>query len=190
VALTRVVLDVEDRICGECAGLMCVCDHRYSTVLRAVAATLEQGGQRGARQFQALQEELAGKQHPVSQHMARVMEAWSPGLFVGPANLPEDNLDLERWFRLPKGHERRIHGHAHAGVRLVQEEPTLIPALDAHALHPEPFDAAALLPFQDAEAPASQVEALHRRRIMRRARSELQRQLLLRELERKYVDSH
>ena len=24
-----------------------------------------------------------------------------------------DNLDLERWFRLPKSHERRIHGHRH-----------------------------------------------------------------------------
>jgi len=162
---------------------------RYRTILRAVAATLEQGGQRGTRQFQALQEELAGKEDPVHQHMARVMESWSPGLFVGPASLPEDNLDLERWFRLPKGHERRIHGHAHAGVRLVQEGPTLIPALDAHALHPEPFNAAALLPFQEAEVPACQVEALHRRRIMRRARSESQRRLLLRELERQYADS-
>ena len=43
-----------------------------------------------------------------------------------------DNLDLERWFRLPKGHERRIHGHRHAGVRIVQEGPTLVHALDAH----------------------------------------------------------
>src|SRR5213079_3393585 len=25
----------------------------------------------------------------------------------------KDNLDLERWFRLPKSHERRIHGHRH-----------------------------------------------------------------------------
>jgi hypothetical protein len=33
--------------------------------------------------------------------------------------LPVDNLALERAFRLPKGHERRIHGHAHAGVRIV-----------------------------------------------------------------------
>src|SRR4029453_9552291 len=33
-------------------------------------------------------------------------------------DLPQDNLDLERWFRQPKGHERRIHGHRHVGVRL------------------------------------------------------------------------
>ncbi len=162
---------------------------RHRAILRAVAATLEQDGPRGARQFEALQEELAGKEEPVYQHMAKVMEAWLPGLFVGPINLPEDNLDLERWFRLPKGHERRIHGHAHAGVRLVQEGPTLIPALDAHQLHPEPFDAADLLPFQEAQMPASQVEALHRRRIMRRARSKSQRRLLLRELEKQYADS-
>ena len=32
VALARVVLDVEDRICGECAGMMCVCDHRYRRI--------------------------------------------------------------------------------------------------------------------------------------------------------------
>jgi hypothetical protein len=162
---------------------------RYRTLLRAVMATLEQGGRRGPRQFQALQEELAGKEDPVYQHMAKVMESWSPGLFVGPTDLPEDNLDLERWFRLPKGHERRIHGHAHAGVRLVQEGPTLIPALDAHALHPEPFNVDALLPYQEAEVPASQVEAMQRRRIMRRARSDSQRRDLLRQLERQYVDS-
>jgi len=162
---------------------------RYRTSLRAVAATLEQGGQRGARRFKALQEEFAGKRDPVAGHMTRVMEAWLPGLFVGPGDLPEDNLALERWFRLPKGHERRIHGHAHAGVRLVQEGPTLIPALDAHVLHPEPFDTAALLPFQEAQEPSSQREALHRRRIMRRARSKSQRRQLLRELEKQYADS-
>jgi 2,3-bisphosphoglycerate-independent phosphoglycerate mutase len=38
---------------------------------------------------------------------------------------------LERWFRLPKSHERRIHGRRHAGVRLVQTGATLVPALDA-----------------------------------------------------------
>jgi hypothetical protein len=162
---------------------------RHRALLRAVSATLEQGGKRGTGQFEALREELAGTEDPVCQHMAKVMGAWSPGLFVGPANLPEDNLDLERWFRLPKGHERRIHGHAHAGVRLVQEGPTLIPALDAHALHPEPFDVAALLPYQKAEAPASQVQALRRRRIMRQARSDSQRSNLLRELERQYADT-
>jgi hypothetical protein len=60
--------------------------------------------------------------------MGRVMASFAPGLFVGgdEADLPQDNLNLERWFRQPKGHERRIHGHQYAGVRLVQEGPTLL----------------------------------------------------------------
>ena len=87
---------------------------------------------------------------------------------------------------------RKVDGigdHNVFGVRLVQEGPTLIPALDAHVLHPEPFDTAALLPFQEAQEPSSQREALHRRRIMRRARSKSQRRQLLRELEKQYADS-
>jgi hypothetical protein len=32
VALDRVVLDVEDRICDECGGMMFICDHRYRRV--------------------------------------------------------------------------------------------------------------------------------------------------------------
>jgi hypothetical protein len=162
---------------------------RQRTVLRAVVATLEQGGKRGAQQFDRLQEELAGKRDPVSRHMAKVMDAWSPGLFAGPKDLPADNLDLERFFRLPKGHERRIHGHAHAGVRMVQEGPTLIPALDAHQLHPQPFDASVLLPYQHTRPPSCQTDAMRRRRIMRRARSKSQRKKLLRELEEQYTDS-
>jgi hypothetical protein len=35
-------------------------------------------------------------------------------------------LDLERWFKRPKGHERRLHGRRHAGVRIVQQGPTCI----------------------------------------------------------------
>jgi len=55
--------------------------------------------------------------------------------------MPRDNLDLERWFRQPKGHERHIHGHKHAGVRIVQEGPTLVHALDMHLRHPDPLTA-------------------------------------------------
>ena len=66
--------------------------------------------------------------------MAVVMAAFMVGLFAGIdlPDVPEDNLDLERWFRLPKCHERRIHGHRHAGVRIVQEGATLALVLDAH----------------------------------------------------------
>ena len=52
--------------------------------------------------------------------MAKVMLSFVAGLFVGAGKFEEikDNLDLERWFRLPKSHERRIHGHRHAGIRI------------------------------------------------------------------------
>ena len=72
------------------------------------------------------------------------MARFAPGLFVGgaEAQMPQDHLALERWLRQPKGHERRMHGHRHAGVRIVQAGPTLLLALDAHLAHPEPFTAA------------------------------------------------
>jgi hypothetical protein len=144
--------------------------------IQRVAATLRSAnGAAAARQtpFTRLQEEFAGLDTPFYQHVAGVMASFAAGLFVGGETLPclQDNLDRERWFRQPKGHERRIHGHRHAGVRIVQEGPTLLLALDAHMTHPEPFIAHDLEPYQDASAPPCQVEALHRRKIMRKARA-------------------
>src|SRR5271165_1781573 len=80
--------------------------------------------------------------------MATLMISFLAGLFVGEGKFEEirDNLDLERWFGLPKSHERRIHGHRHAGVRIVQDGPTLVLALDAHIAHPGLFTADDLLP--------------------------------------------
>jgi len=144
--------------------------------IERVAATLSNANGSATErqaQFTRLQEEFAGLDTPFYHHVAGVMASFAAGLFVGGDTLPflQDNLDLERWFRKPKGHERRIHGHRHAGVRIVQEGPTLLLALDAHGTHPEPFTAHDLEPYQDASAPTCQVEALHRRRIMRKARS-------------------
>ncbi len=144
--------------------------------IQRVAATLiSANGAAAARQtqFTRLQEEFAGLDTPFYQHVAGVMASFAAGLFVGGETLPclQDNLDLERWFRQPKGHERRIHGHRHAGVRIVQEGPTLLLTLDAHMTHPEPFIAHDLEPYQDASAPPCQVEAIHRRKIMRKARA-------------------
>ena len=101
----------------------------------------------------------------------------------------KDNRDLERWFRLPKSHERRIHGHRHAGVRIVQEGPTLVHALDAHVAHPEPFTVTDLLVYRTAREPPRQEQALDRRKIMRKARSLKNRPLLLADLERRYRES-
>jgi hypothetical protein len=110
---------------------------------------------------------------PVYAHLAKVMVSFRPGLFVGAKwrASPRDNLDLERWFRCPKSHERRIHGHRHAGIRLVRDGPTLIPTLDAHAIHPGVFRREDLFPFRFAQPPASQLESQHRHIIMRKSRS-------------------
>jgi hypothetical protein len=163
-------------------------------VVRAIAELLdpEHGDcvSREAR-FSILRDQLQASSDAVRQKMGKVLESFQPGLFAGgdAADIPQDNLDLERWFRNPKGHERRIHGHRHAGVRIVQEGATLIHTLDAHLRHPEPLTAADLLPYRDASPPKSQLEALARRKLMRRARSSQKRPRLLAELEARYKGS-
>jgi hypothetical protein len=134
---------------------------------------------------------FARTQDPIHRQMVQVMTSFLAGLFVGEGKFEQirDNLDLERWFRLPKSHERRIHGHRHAGIRLVLEGPTLVHALDAHAAHPGPFTADELLPYRAAREPPCQAHALHRRTIMRKARSRKKRPLLLADLERRYREA-
>jgi hypothetical protein len=121
--------------------------------------------------------------------MAHLMGSFRAGLFAGGDDLEsvQDDLDLERWFRVAKGHERRIHGHRHVGVRVVQEGATLVQALDAHRVHPEPFGVEDLLPYRSAREPECQRQAIHRRGIMRKARSRTKRPKLLDELERRYL---
>jgi len=123
--------------------------------------------------------------------MAKTMKSFAPGLFVGgdDPDLPTDNNELERWFRNPKGHERRIHGHRHAGVRIVQEGPTLLPTLDAHLRRTEPFTKEELRSYANAKPPLCQTEAIHRRKVMRKARSKKTRPKLLEHLEQRYLDS-
>jgi hypothetical protein len=112
------------------------------------------------------------------------MTSFLAGLFVSPLDdLPRDNLDLERRFRQPKSHERRIHGRRHAGVRLVQTGPTLACALDAHLHHLGHFTADELAPIAP---PLAQQAAHHRHRIVRKARSTKQHPALLAELEERY----
>ena len=148
-------------------------------------------GQSATRQsdFDAILSRLKGDGDPVHEHMANLMGRFRTGLFAGGEDLAsvQDNLDLERWFRLAKGHERRIHGHRHAGVRVVQEGATMVHALDAHRTHPEPFGVDDLLPYRSAREPECQRQAIHRRRIMRKARSKIKRPKLLEELERRYL---
>ena len=166
---------------------------RQVAELRLIAETLDPQTGRVAKRrewFTALQKRLASDVSPFPQHLSKLMGNWAPGLFVGgnAADVPWDNLELERWFRLPKGHERRIHGHRHAGIRLVLEGPTLMPVLDAHRDHDGPFTAEELHPYRHQPAPSDQAAALHRHRVMRRARSARKRQTLLQELEQRYLD--
>jgi hypothetical protein len=168
---------------------------RHVEVIREVAAALDPAeGWSDSREadFDAILARLdvEGDGEPIRAHFSSLMRSFRAGLFVGGdvMDAVRDNLELERWFRLPKGHERRIHGHRHAGVRIVQEGPTLLPALDAHVTHPGRFDAADLLPYRSAAEPECQRQAIDRRKVMRKARSKAKRPQLLAELERQYLE--
>jgi hypothetical protein len=162
--------------------------------LQAVADTLDpaQGSQEDRRRtFEKLRQNFSGLKDSFAEHLVRLMTSFLPGLFLGPVDtLPRDNLELERWFRQPKGHERRIHGRCHAGVRLVHQGATLACALDAHLHHLGPFTATELAPYRTAQPPPSQQAALARHRIMRKARSSKLRPALLAELEQRYLNLH
>lgn len=164
----------------------------YVETIRYVDATLDPASDRWAirkRMYETIGSGLLDEEDSICQEMGRVMTSFKKGLFVGGgrSDLPRDNLDLERWFRLPKGHERRIHGRSHAGVRIVQEGATMLLALDAHRHHPRPFTEEELRPYRDSVAPESQKEAIRRRKVMRTARSMTKRGDLLRTLEERYA---
>ena len=159
--------------------------------IRKVADTLDpQQGNNTQRQaaFRRLINRFVSDGDPFHEHMGKVMSSFEPGLFAGGDEMDQirDNLDLERWFRLLKGHERRIHGHKHAGVRIVQEGATAAMALDAHKAHRGQFTVEDLLPYRSARVPECQREAVNRRKIMRKARSKTKRPKLLADLERRY----
>ena len=166
----------------------------YVVTIREVDVSLDPATGRCAKRkhlFGALERKLLADADPICQQMGRVMASFKPGLFAGGGrgDWPRDNLDLERWFRLPKGHERRIHGRCHAGVRIVQEGATMMLALDAHRHHPQPFTEEELRQYRDAEIPARQKEVIDRRKVMRAARSTTKRAGLLRKLEARYAAS-
>jgi hypothetical protein len=167
---------------------------KHVLCVQRLAATLEPAAgdaiTRRAAFEQLRQEFAAQRKNPTLQHMAKVMASFAAGLFVGDAPLlVRDNLDLERWFRVSKGHERRIHGRRHTGVRPVQEGPTLMPTLDVHRDMPRPLTANDLLPYCRASAPPSEEQAMQRRKLMRRARSTKKRPALLADLEKRFRDS-
>jgi hypothetical protein len=163
----------------------------YVELIAEVAATLEAKTvditEREAKS-EALIDEFEATEDPIRHGMATVMLGFPAGLFVGDEEYEaiRDNLDLGRWFGLPRSHGRRIHGRRHAGVRLVQMGATLVLALDVHATHPDSFTAEDPLPYRAAREPRCQTEALKRRAIMRKARSKKQRPALLADPESRY----
>ena len=167
----------------------------YVQDLRAVAGLLKPSdaatGEEREAGFVSRWQEWEASVDPMHQQFAKVMSSFEAGLFVGGegADFPADNVDLERWFKRPKGHERRMHGRRHAGVRLVQQGPTLLLALDAHVHHHGPCTGDDLEPYRHSRVPASQQEALERGKIMRQARSRKKRPLVLADLEKRYANA-
>jgi hypothetical protein len=159
--------------------------------IRQVQKTLDPetgNSEQRQRVFDELRNGFAQRADEVAQHMVGVMDRFKPGLFAGGDDLdmPRDNLDEERWFKNPKSHERRITGRRHTGTRIVQEGATMMLAIDAHILHPGPFTVVELKPYRKAQVPESQKAAIHRRKVMRNARSRKTLKKLLTALEERY----
>src|SRR2546430_15612718 len=167
----------------------------YVQDLQAVDRTLrpndETTGEEREAQFILRRQEWESSADPMHRHFAKMMSSCEPGLFVGgeAADFPADNVDLERWFKGPKGHERRIHGHRHAGVRIVWQGPTLMLALDAHVHHDSPFTVEDLEPYGHARVPESQQQAVERGKLIRQGRSRKKRPVVLAGLEKPAVDA-
>ena len=141
--------------------------------------------------FLVLRQQWQSSADPMEPHGAKMLSSFEPGLFVGgeAADVPADHVDLERWFKGPKGHERRMHGRRHAGVRLVRQGPTLMLALEAQVHHDGPLTVDDLEPYGPARVPASQQEAGKRGKIRRKARSRKKRPILLADLEKRYMNA-
>jgi hypothetical protein len=92
--------------------------------------------------------------------MSQIMQSFEAGLFVGDDNLPEDNLDGDKMVQKTFRHERKIHGHKHVGMRIVNEGPTLLLALDAHLLQSNPGTNQDLLPYVYVKPPESQIQSI------------------------------
>jgi hypothetical protein len=189
--LTRLASCIDRGLDGVRASLTQV--QAYVQDLQAVDRTLrpsdETTGEEREVQFILRRQEWESSAAPIHQHFAKMMSSFEPGVFVGgeSADCPADNVDLERWFKRPKGHERRLHGRRHAGVRIVQQGPTLLLALDAHVHHDGPFTVDDLAPYRHARVPVSQQQAVERGKIMRKARSRKKRDALLADLEKRYL---
>lgn len=145
-------------------------------LVRLTACLLKRGSKpskRRLKEFRRIAKQLSNSTESIKMAMGRMMLRFCNGLFAGgdDFDIPVDNLDLERWFKNPKGHSRRITGNRHVGTKSVYEGPTLIPALDAHLEMEKPLTYIDLTPYIDAEIPISEQKATERKRTMTRAAS-------------------
>ncbi len=120
------------------------------------------------KRFVRLRRKLGKSADAIEQKMAGVMERFEPGLFVGGEDVQslQDNMDLERFFRLPKS-------------------PSTLLAIDAHHEHRRPFREEELCPYLGARPSQEETEAVERRKTMRRARSRKALPGLLEKLEQR-----
>ena len=164
-----------ERGLDEVADTLKIIPARVET-LRAIERTLDPASGKWVRRqadFEKILNKLQAEREPIALKMAGMMERWKSGLFAGGDALDalRDNLDLERWFKLPKSHERKIHGRQHVGTRVVHEGPSLMLALDAHHSHRHMFNQEELAPYLGALPTPDELESIERRKIMRRAAS-------------------
>jgi hypothetical protein len=163
---------------------------RHVATIREVAATLDPAPGRSAarrRDFDAIPARMEGDGDPAHEPMADSMDRSHVGRFAGGDDLASvrGDLESERWIRVAEGPERRIRGRRHAGVRVAQEGATLDHALDADRAHPDPFGVDDLRPHRSAREPECRRRAIHRRGLMRQARSQTKGPELREELGRR-----
>lgn len=88
---------------------------KYTNEIKIVANTLNsETGKLKNRlaKFRRLKSRFKNADDLIKNQMSEIMHSFRALLFVGDDNLsiPKAYLDLERWFKKPKGHERKIHG--------------------------------------------------------------------------------
>lgn len=162
-------------------GLTLYDDHKSEVMegtrlVRLAVSFLESGSKpykKRKMHFRRLAKQLSKSKESIKITMGKMMLRFCDGLFAGGDDLdfPADNLALERWFKNPKGHSRRITGNLHVGTKSVYEGPTLIPTLDAHLEMENPLTYNDLCKYIDAQVPVSEKEATERKRTMTRAAS-------------------
>ena len=108
---------------------------------------------------------------------------------VATRTSPRTTSTSNAGFDTPKATSAACMATATLGCASSTKDATLLAALDAHVAHPGQFTGADLRPYWRVPAPACQRQAMHRRTIMRQARSKQNRALLLADLERRYLES-